>query len=199
MNQKINYTTIILIIIVSSSIGLVYNYFNSKGIPLIRKEKQIEWTKDSLLYKNSDSSSDKVIVQKAELKKENKTPGFNNKEKVFKAVPSKPTYINLKQAYKLFESKTAVFIDARDKWDFSDGHIPNSINIPEYKFDNNDPVLKSIPKNKTLITYCGGDDCEMSSKLADNLFNLGYKNVYIFFGGWKEWLNAGYKFERDEL
>ena len=80
--------------------------------------------------------------------------------------------------------------DNRD--DYNNGHISGAINIPEYNFDKSNPVIKTIPKDKTIVSYCDGDDCEMSVKLADNLFNLGYEKVYIFFGGWKEWKKAGY-------
>jgi len=196
MNQKVSYKTIIVIIIASSCIGLVHNFFNSKGIPLIAKEKKIEWVNDSLIQNNIDSSSLSALNNPAQLKKEDKNSELSKKEIVLKPTPSKPTYINLKQAYKLFLSKKVLFIDARDKWEFADGHISGSINIPEYNFDKNNQNLLNIPKNKTLITYCDGDDCEMSSKLAENLFNIGYKNIFIFFGGWKEWINAGYRIEK---
>jgi 3-mercaptopyruvate sulfurtransferase SseA len=32
--------------------------------------------------------------------------------------------------------------------------------------------------------------------LANLLFEQGYKQVYVFFGGWNEWLNASYPIEK---
>jgi len=98
----------------------------------------------------------------------------------------------------LYNSGRALFVDARDKWDFAEGHIKNAVNIPEYSFDKSNPILKTIPKNKTIITYCGGDDCEMSEKLAEYLFELGYEKVFVFFGGWNEWQAANYPTETGE-
>jgi rhodanese-related sulfurtransferase len=223
MKSKVNFRIIFTIILLSSLIGLIFNSFYSKGIPLIRKSKEIIWAKDSLLrIANSDSVSaihNKIInsmkvekekgdrrTETGELRPENgkrrpengdrkqKIENYKNGNNVSNAVYSrgKPSYITLKQAYDLYTSGKTLFIDARDKWEFADGHITGAINIPEYNFDKNNPILKTIPKNKTIVSYCDGDDCEMSVKLADNLFNLGYKNVYIFFSGWKEWKKAGY-------
>jgi rhodanese-related sulfurtransferase len=208
MKLKVNLKIVFVIIIVSALAGLIFNSFYSKGIPCFRKERLIKWEKDSALQMiNSDSaltiskSADGLVKEKEKGKKGPETgrwkTGNGNEAEVHKVtssknVPVKPSFITLKQAYKLYRSGNVLFIDARDKWEFADGHISGAINIPEYNFDKSNPVLKTIPKNKTIVSYCDGDDCEMSVKLADNLFNLGYEKVYIFFGGWKEWKKAGY-------
>lgn len=218
MLPKTNYKTVFVIIILSSLIGLLFNFFYTRGIPLIRKVKEIAWVKDSVLQltyldslsSNSNSSADpgkkkeemgpkkwKMVNGKGDklfVIKQNIESGEDREQKVSNPgeKPEKPSFITLNQAYKLFKTGNVLFIDARDKWEFGDGHIAGAINIPEYNFDKSNPVLKTIPKDKTIVSYCDGDDCEMSVKLADNLFNLGYKNVYIFFGGWKEWKKAGY-------
>ena len=218
MLPKTNYKTVFVIIILSSLIGLLFNFFYTRGIPLIRKVKEIAWVKDSVLqltYLDSLSSNSNSTADPGKKKEEmepKKWKMVNGKEKTFLVTKhsdiaiseeklkgvnpveklKKPSFITLNQAYKLFKTGNVLFIDARDKWEFGDGHIAGAINIPEYNFDKSNPVLKTIPKDKTIVSYCDGDDCEMSVKLADNLFNLGYKNVYIFFGGWKEWKKAGY-------
>ena len=197
MNLKVNIKTVIVIIITSSVIGLVFNYFYSKGIPIIRIEKKIEWTKDSIFQNEIDSLSKRKIIPSTSLEHKNKSLLSIKETEVKKITPLKPTFITLKQAYNLYVTGKGLFIDARDKWEFAEGHIAGAINIPEYSFENSNPELKNIPKNAALITYCGGDDCEMSTKLAENLFILGYKKVFIFFGGWNEWLKAGYPVEKE--
>jgi rhodanese-related sulfurtransferase len=218
MVPKTNYKTVFVIIILSSLIGLLFNFFYSGGIPLIRKAKEIAWVKDSVLQltyldslsSNSNSTADpgkkkedlgngkwKIVNGKGDklfVIKQNIESGEDREQKVSNPgeKPGKPSFITLNQAYKLFKTGEVLFIDARDKWEFGDGHISGAINIPEYNFDKSNPVLKTIPKDKTIVSYCDGDDCEMSVKLADNLFKLGYKKIYIFFGGWKEWKKAGY-------
>jgi rhodanese-related sulfurtransferase len=208
MKLKVSLKIVFVIILVSALAGLIFDSFYSKGIPFFRKERFIKWEKDSVLQMtNSDSAL--IISKSAEgLVKEKETGNRRPETGRWKAengdeaeihkvinsenAPVKPSFITLKQAYKLYKSVNVLFIDARDKWEFADGHIAGAINIPEYNFDNNNPVLKTIPRDKTIVSYCDGDDCEMSVKLADNLFKLGYIKVYIFFGGWKEWKKAGY-------
>ncbi|MCX6149803.1 MAG: rhodanese-like domain-containing protein [Ignavibacteriales bacterium] len=195
MKQKVDFKVIIVILFASSILGILFNFFYSKGISLIRKEKVIAWAKDSIVNGNVESEiKDKIIsgVKKKENIQSKQLSDGKNKDN---QILLKPAFIYLKQASTLFKSKKAIFIDARDKWDFADGHIPNALNIPEYSFDNSNPILQTIPLDKTIVTYCGGDDCDISSKLAENLFGLGYKKVFIFFGGWNEWIKAGYPSE----
>ncbi len=107
---------------------------------------------------------------------------------------SEPRAITLKQAYSLYNQKV-IFIDARDEGDYLAGHIINAANIPFDDFDNNQQKLEQISKEKPLVVYCAGTDCDLSIMLGNLLFEKGYKQVYIFFGGWLEWLEANYPVE----
>ena len=98
--------------------------------------------------------------------------------------------ITLPQAIEIFNNKKALFIDARDQWDFKDGHIKGAINIPEFNFNPNNRILAQISKNEILIVYCSGDDCSVSQRLAGKLLELGYKNTYVYLGGITEWNEA---------
>ncbi|RJP67238.1 MAG: rhodanese-like domain-containing protein [Ignavibacteriales bacterium] len=211
MKLRINYRIFAAILILSSAIGIVYNLFNPKGIGLLREQKKIVWASDSLFQndetvqlkadtRNTDEINKAIDSSKIKLEKSKvislEDKSLTKPDTLLKT--SKPTFIKLNQALKLYNSGRALFVDARDKWDFADGHIKGAINIPEYSFDKSNPVLKSIPKNKTIITYCGGDDCEMSEKLAEYFYELGYKKVFIFFGGWNEWKAANYPTETGE-
>lgn len=98
--------------------------------------------------------------------------------------------IELAQALELFNQNNAVFIDARDQWDFAESHISGAINIPEFSFTKDDSVLKNISKDELLVVYCGGDDCDISKRLTKDIVELGYKNAYVFLGGIKEWNEA---------
>ena len=98
--------------------------------------------------------------------------------------------LDLAQTINLFNQNVAIFIDARDQWDFSEAHIEGAINIPEFSFAKDDKVLKSISPDKLLVVYCDGDDCDTSKRLANEFVKLGYKNVYVFLGGIKVWKEA---------
>ena len=161
--MNVNFKIVLIIIAVSSILGLIVNSINPKGIPLIAKEKSLPWA-------NSETNFDK-----------------NGKETALKEPPA----IHLEQAKNLYE-KNALFIDAREKEEYELSHIKGAINIPFYNFDEYKYQLKNIDKNRTIVTYCDGTDCELSILLGNQLFELGYKKTFIFFGGWNDWLKAKY-------
>jgi rhodanese-related sulfurtransferase len=56
-------------------------------------------------------------------------------------------------------------------------------------------VLKDIPKDARIITYCSGERCQSSITLARMLVErLGYSRTQVFFDGWSAWNAAGYPF-----
>ena len=198
--------------------GLVINYFNPEGIPLIREKIELKWAPDSLFLDLNesnpsslkDSSSLNITEIDQQKQVENKQPEVvikeekeqqpaepkKIKEEIKEAIAfTEPKAITLEQAYTLF-NKGITFVDSRDEADYILGHITNSINIPFDDFDNHKQKLEKLPKEKPLAIYCAGTDCDLSHLLANLLFEQGYKQVYVFFGGWNEWLNASYPIEK---
>ena len=96
-------------------------------------------------------------------------------------------FITYEEALDYFEKDKALFIDARHEYDYNLGHIPGAQNLPLKEFENRDDLLSSIAKDKLLITYCDGAECNSSVELASKLYAEGFSNVKIFFGGWNEW------------
>lgn len=209
-----SYKKILGILVTSSFLGLVINHFNPEGIPLVREKVDLKWAPDSLfldLDKNipsskEDSSSLKISEinetknredkKLKEIVNEETKPNTSEPEKVKKEIEetitfAEPKAITLEQAYKLFNNGVQ-FVDARDESDYLAGHITNSINIPFDDFDNHQQKLEQLSKEKPLVIYCAGTDCDLSILLGNLLFEKGYKQVYVFFGGWLEWLNADY-------
>ena len=118
------------------------------------------------------------------------------------AEPGDPPFIDVNQARVEFDMGTAVFVDARDPEEFECGTIPGSINVPfEYLPDGDlteyfDSTFGQLEPNKALITFCSGEECDLSLHLARNLKALGYGRVLIFFGGAREWEKFGFEIER---
>ena len=110
---------------------------------------------------------------------------------------SAPTssFITLQDAVFLHTKGTVVFIDARHEYDFQQGHIPGAINIPLSEFDSKATMINNLPRNKTLVTYCDGQECNSSVALAQKLLDAGFQHVNIFFGGWNEWKSANDEIE----
>ena len=104
--------------------------------------------------------------------------------------------LSLAQTIQLHSKNLAVFIDARDQWEFSEGHIAGAVNIPEFSFEEDNADLKSIDQDAIIVVYCDGDDCDTSKRLAAQIFNLGYDNIFVFLGGFNEWKNSGLQIEK---
>lgn len=196
---------------------MAVNYFNPKGIHLLKEDIKLKWASDTLFINNildsvnvtKDSYSSTNIPnddeQKAQEKKlkaddQKETSLSLNKSETQKeevneiVVFDEPKAITLEQAYLLFKKKVS-FIDARDEADYLAGHITNSINIPFDDFENHKQKLTNLSKDEPLVIYCAGTDCDLSILLGNLLFKQGYKQVYIFFGGWNDWLAAKYPIE----
>jgi len=108
-----------------------------------------------------------------------------------------PQFILLDEAVQLFRSDTATFVDARHAYDFELGHIKGAINVPLKEFTM--APLSGIPKERVLVTYCDGQECNSSVSLAMKLDSLGYTNVKIFFGGWSEWTNNNQPMDEKDI
>lgn len=99
------------------------------------------------------------------------------------------TFLTYEEAHSLYLRGGALFIDARDAYDFGVGHIKGAVNLPLHEFGRNHPLLGFLPKDKILVVYCDGVECNSSAELAKMLYGSGYSDVKVFFGGWNEWLS----------
>jgi 3-mercaptopyruvate sulfurtransferase SseA len=59
--------------------------------------------------------------------------------------------LNIMDARKAFDQKTAVFLDVRDADSFNAGHIPGAVNIPLSEFDTR---FKELKTDQWIIAYC---------------------------------------------
>ena len=97
--------------------------------------------------------------------------------------------VSIEDAYKLYTSGKAVFIDVRGKAQFEEGHIKNSLGIPGSQIVRR---FLEVPTGKTIITYCACSEEQSSGRAAADLIAHGVKNVYALKGGWSEWQANGY-------
>ena len=101
-----------------------------------------------------------------------------------------PTMVTRDQAQAYFNSGKALFMDARHEYDYKLGHIRGATSIPLSVFQTKKAVLDTIPKNRLIVTYCDGAECNSSIELSVRLAKEGYTDVKIFFGGWREWTES---------
>ena len=94
--------------------------------------------------------------------------------------------ISIDVAERLF-SDSVLFIDARAEEYYHEGHIPNSICNDDF-----DSLVYQIEDfvtyNNGFVVYCSDDDCGSSEDLAYQLQDQGFTNIYLFKGGWKQWV-----------
>jgi rhodanese-related sulfurtransferase len=183
-----NISKIILITFISVLISIVYNHFNPNGLKLIRDNRVLNWDSDSLsTVETSNSlvietnitsaiSSDSLLIEK----KDEPIKSFNE-----------PKAIKLNLAYKLFNDGIQ-FIDSRSAEEFAEGHIKGAVNIPFYGSENYLNVVNSLNKNEIVVTYCSDADCDISILSGEELFEMGFKRVYVFIDGYDEWTKNNY-------
>jgi rhodanese-related sulfurtransferase len=104
--------------------------------------------------------------------------------------------ISRDEARTFFESGSALFVDARHEFDFNLGHIKGALNVPLKDYDVKKSALSGVANDHLIIVYCDGAECNSSIELSVRLMKDGYRNVRIFFGGWRDWVDANLPIEK---
>lgn len=131
------------------------------------------------------------------------TPWPDNRRRVELEIP--PSYekgdslLTLEDAYNLYLGGEALFLDARDPYEYEEGHIKGAVNLPfDWMDEYWEDVKPLLNPEQEIVAYCGGIDCELSLFLARDLKYQGFEKSYIFFGGWLKWTEAGLPVENSE-
>ena len=81
------------------------------------------------------------------------------------------------------ENENYIILDVRTLEEYTQGHIPNAICIPNETIDES--VVNKLPdKNQMILVYCRSGN--RSKQAAEKLKKLGYTNL-IEFGGIIDW------------
>jgi rhodanese-related sulfurtransferase len=96
--------------------------------------------------------------------------------------------IDLKIAKK-FYNDDVLFVDARNDISFSEGHITGAISSTSYN-EMVDNIFDNQGFNKPIVVYCDDAECGLSEDLAFQLQAEGFSKIYVFSGGWNQWLTA---------
>ena len=95
--------------------------------------------------------------------------------------------ISIDIAKDLFD-QNMLFVDARSEEYYIEGHIPKAVCN-----DNLDLLITKMEQHISIddgfIVYCSDDDCGSSEELAYLLQEQGFSNIYLFKGGWKQWVD----------
>lgn len=83
--------------------------------------------------------------------------------------------ITTETAIDLINHKNAIIIDVRTETDFKKCHIANSINIPDYKIEKKQQILKKYKKKHIIIIHQNNSKAQKTVKiLMLDLENVSY-------------------------
>lgn len=100
--------------------------------------------------------------------------------------------ITLEEAEDLWRTGAALILDARAADLYERGHLPGALNAPAAEAGQKiTPALQDAAKDRPLVVYCEGGDCQSSLALAKRLHEGGFADVRVFSGGWEAWTAAG--------
>lgn len=92
------------------------------------------------------------------------------------------------------QNRPFVLLDVREESEWAKGHLPSAQylgrGILERDIETRYPEL-----NTPLVLYCGGGF--RSVLAADNLQQMGYRDVISMDGGYRGWVEANYPLEED--
>lgn len=170
-------------------IGVVFNLLSPRGIPydcekVPRPEKERpaavavgEVDETSLEAARAQVAADPALAEVFVIIE----PGF-----VQDRIP-------LLNAFDLWSTDKAVFVDARTDNEYRKGHIEGALHFDVHHFDDEYPgPFADIPKTTPIIAYCAGTSCDLSMELAQRLAEEGYFLVGYVEDGWNVWVNNGF-------
>jgi rhodanese-related sulfurtransferase len=103
-----------------------------------------------------------------------------------------PLPAGLLQVKEMFDRKEAVFVDARDVLVFAQGHIKGAVSLPVGIFDGRISEFKAkVPLAAMVVVYCSGYGCHDSMIIGKKLMAAGYRQVFVYEGGYPEWKDGG--------
>ncbi len=86
-------------------------------------------------------------------------------------------------------------VDVLSSESYAKEHIAGAISIPLVDLEKKAESL--LKKEDTIVVYCASFECSASTKAAEKLMEMGYKNVLDYKGGLKDYKEAGFTLEGD--
>ncbi len=114
----------------------------------------------------------------------------------FQIQGSSTLQVDFPAVYQIWKRGEAVFVDSRSAANFRRGHIPDAVNVPINRVQQELDVLPT-DKEVLLITYCGSIECPNAYQLMNVLLGYGYQNVKFFPRGLRGWQALGHLLETE--
>jgi rhodanese-related sulfurtransferase len=104
------------------------------------------------------------------------------------------TTVSVAEAKELFD-QGALFIDPRGDADFDAGRIPGAVHLPLDGALSEASLSEVAGKDETLVFYCNGVKCGVSSKACAKAIAWGFTDIRYFREGLPGWEGAGLPIE----
>ncbi len=103
-------------------------------------------------------------------------------------------FVDLVSAKKLFDEMQAVFLDSRSPDEYAEGTIRSAIGISIMSVITKKVDLEEVipDKNKLIVTFCSGGECDVAVEMAKELVDRHYTNVYVLAEGYPGWFEADF-------
>ena len=93
--------------------------------------------------------------------------------------------ISTEQLQQKLDSDMATVLNVLPEENYTEEHIPGSINIPEDNLE--DEVPERFEDDEEIIVYCIDEDCNASPRSAETIASLGFENVRDYEPGIEGW------------
>lgn len=87
-------------------------------------------------------------------------------------------------AFTSFDDEKEILVDVRTAQEFTEGHLPNALNIDWFSNTFNEQV-NALDKHKTIYVYCKKGGRSLKSQIR--LKELGFTKVINLEGGYDKW------------
>ncbi|MBW2000475.1 MAG: cation diffusion facilitator family transporter [Deltaproteobacteria bacterium] len=103
---------------------------------------------------------------------------------------------NVDLAKEIFYRGEVLFVDARPREVYEEGHIKGAVSLPVGQFDILiDEFMDQYPTDTPVVIYCSGRRCKDSHLLAQYLLQVGYERIKVLIDGYPGWEEEGYPVE----
>lgn len=99
----------------------------------------------------------------------------------------------------MIETGQRILVDVRSRQEYLQGHIPSALSFPIEMFDENVALMMArLKPDDPLLIYCSSAECQLSHTFAAYIAPMGFTDVKVFSGGFRQWQEEGYEVVSDE-
>jgi len=90
-----------------------------------------------------------------------------------------------------WQQQGKLIVDARSRNNYLDGHLSGAYSVPVGDQQRLQAVVDCCGQSAQVLVYCSSITCSDSFTLGEQLFISGFTQVYLYEGGFADWLQHG--------